>query len=89
MKRTGLTITVRNVPVRVVAGLKAMAQRRNQSMEQEVRDLLEEVVCDRESLLAQLEAGWQRQSRRPGRGEIDSWIATGRNSPVPRRKKPR
>ena len=47
-------------------------------MEQEVRELLEEHVADRGAVLAQIEASWARQSRRPTAREIDSWIKVGR-----------
>jgi plasmid stability protein len=67
----------------VVEGLKAMATRRHQSMEQEVRDLLEEAVSDRQSLVAQLEAAWSRQSRLPGKAEVDAWIGLGREVAAP------
>ena len=78
MKKIMATLTIRNVPARVVRGLKALAQRRNTSMEQEVRELLEEHVAERESLLKQIEAGWDRQTRRPSAREIDDWINAGR-----------
>ena len=71
-------MTIRNVPARVVRGLKALANRRNQSMEQEVRDILEEYVAERSSVQQQIEASWQRQSRRPTAAEIDAWIRAGR-----------
>ena len=47
-------------------------------MEQEVRDLLEEYVSERSSVLEQIEATWDRQSRRPSAKEIDGWISAGR-----------
>jgi plasmid stability protein len=72
------TITIRNVPTRVVRGLKALAKRRHTSMEQEVRELLEEYVTERSSLLKQIEATWERQVRRPSAQEIDSWVKAGR-----------
>lgn len=72
------TLTIRNVPTRVVRGLKSLARRRGRSMEQEVRDLLEEHVAERSSVLRQIEASWDRQSRRPSAAEIDCWIAAGR-----------
>ena len=56
------TITVRNVPPKVVQSLKALAKRHNRSMEQEVRDLLEGYVAERRAVLDQIEAGWQQQS---------------------------
>lgn len=72
------TLTIRNVPTRVIRGLKSLARRRGRSMEQEVRDLLEEHVAERSSVLRQIEASWDRQSRRPSAAEIDAWIAAGR-----------
>lgn len=72
------TLTIRNVPTRVVRALKALAKRRNTSMEQEVRELLEEYVTERSALLKQIEASWDKQARRPSAAEIDSWIKAGR-----------
>ena len=46
MSKSSATLTIRNVPLRVVRNLKSIAKRRHRSMEQEVRDLLEEYVCD-------------------------------------------
>ncbi|MGE0031632.1 MAG: hypothetical protein AB7T20_10975 [Steroidobacteraceae bacterium] len=77
MKDTA-TLTIRNVPMRIVRGLKSLARRRGQSMEQEVRDLLESHVAERASVLKQIEASWAKQSKRPGASEIDAWIAAGR-----------
>jgi plasmid stability protein len=72
------TITVRNVPPKVVQSLKALAKRHNRSMEQEVRDLLEGYVVERRAILDQIEAGWQLQTRRPTAAEVDAWMAVGR-----------
>ena len=71
------TITVRNVPARVVQSLKALAKGHNRSMEQEVRDLLEGYVAERRAVLDQIEAGWAKQARRPTAADIDSWMAVG------------
>ena len=72
------TLTIRDVPARIVRGLKALAKRRNTSMEQEVRELLEEYVTERSQVLRQIEDSWARQSRRPAAEEIDRWINAGR-----------
>ena len=72
------TLTIRNVPAKIVRGLKALAKRRNTSMEQEVRELLEEYLAERSSVLKQIEASWDRQPRRPSAPEIDDWIKAGR-----------
>ena len=72
------TITVRNVSPKVVQALKALAKRHSRSMEQEVRDLLEGYVVERRAILDQIEAGWQRQTRRPTAAEVDTWMAVRR-----------
>ena len=72
------TITVRNVPAKVVQSLKALARRHNRSMEQEVRDLLEGYVAERRAVLDQIAAAWHRQERRPTATEVDTWMAIGR-----------
>ncbi len=72
------TLTIRNVPARIVKSLKALARRRNRSMEQEVRELLEGYFAERQSVLQQIEAGWTTQARRPTANEVDAWIDLGR-----------
>ena len=72
------TLTIRNVPVKVVQSLKARARRNRHSMEQEVRDLLQAHVMERSAALEQIVASWAKQSRRPTAAEIDSWIGVGR-----------
>jgi plasmid stability protein len=77
------TLTIRNVPQRVVRRLKAIAKRRNVSMEQAVRELLEERAGGRTVVLEEIERSWERQAGRPKVEEIDSWIEVGRQSPTP------
>ena len=72
------TLTIRNVPARIVKSLKVRARARHRSMEQEVRDLLEEQFAERRLVLEQIETGWEKQSRRPTANEIESWIRAGR-----------
>jgi plasmid stability protein len=72
------TITVRNVPAKVVQSLKALAKRHNRSMEQEVRELLEGYVAERRAVIDQIAAGWTKQERRPTAAEVDAWMAVGR-----------
>jgi plasmid stability protein len=78
MAKNAATLTIRNVPLRVVRSLKSLAKRRRHSMEQEVRELLEEYVGERTAVLQQIEASWQAQSRRPSASEIEKWMKTGR-----------
>ena len=72
------TLTIRNVPAKVVQSLKALARRHRRSMEQEVRELLEGHVAERQAVLDQIETGWARQTRRPSATEIDAWLGVGR-----------
>ena len=72
------TLTIRNVSPRLVRSLKQLARQGRRSMEQEVRELLEESVGERTSVLAQIEVSWSRQKRRPSASEVERWIAAGR-----------
>jgi plasmid stability protein len=72
------TLTVRNVPAKVVKSLKALARRNRRSMEQEVRAVLAQHVGDRLALLEEIEQSWTRQVRRPKPREIEAWIGVGR-----------
>ena len=72
------TITVRNVPARVIQSLKALARRHHRSMEQDVRGLTEGYAVERRAVLDQIEAGWNKQARRPTATEIDAWMGVGR-----------
>jgi plasmid stability protein len=72
------TLTIRNVPPKVVKTLKSLARRNHRSMEQEVRAVLEEHAGDREALLAQIEGAWSRQARRPSATEVEAWLKVGR-----------
>jgi plasmid stability protein len=72
------TLTIRNVPTKVVKSLKTLARRNRRSMEQEVRALLEQHVGDRTALLDAIERSWTRQTRRPQAHEVDAWIEAGR-----------
>lgn len=72
------TLTIRNVRPAVVKSLKALARRNQRSMEQQVRELLEDYVAERRSVLEQIEAGWAAQPRRPTAEQVDNWIGAGR-----------
>jgi len=72
------TLTIRNVPAKVVKSLKALARRNRRSMEQEVRAVLEQHVGERRALFDEIEQSWTRQTRRPTAHEVDSWIQIGR-----------
>ena len=72
------TLTIRDVPPRIVQSLKSLARRHGRSMEQEVREVIEEHVAEREAVLEQIEASWGQQRRRPTAAEVDRWLDTGR-----------
>jgi plasmid stability protein len=72
------TLTIRNVSPRVVQSLKSLAQRNGRSMEQEVREVIEEHVAEREAVLTQIEASLTEQRRRPTAAEVDQWLDAGR-----------
>lgn len=72
------TLTIRNLPVRVVSALKKLAKAHHRSMEQEARIILEEQVADRLAAIKAIEAGWERQARCPSQAEIDRWIRESR-----------
>jgi len=72
------TLTIRNVPTKVVRALKAQAERNRRSMEQEVREIIEAQVGDRASAIAQIERAWVSQKRSPKPDEIEAWIREGR-----------
>lgn len=72
------TLTIRNVPLKTVQSLKSLARRHGRSMEQELRDVIEEHVTEREAVLEQIEASWSELRRRPTATEVDRWLETGR-----------
>ncbi len=72
------TLTIRNVPLRVVNSLKSLARKKRRSMEHEIREVLEDYVAERGSVLEQIEAGWSQQKGRPTAKQVDKWIAVGR-----------
>ena len=77
------TITVRNVPPKVVQSLKALARRHNRSMEQEVRELLEgmwpsDAPCWTKSKLA---GASKRGGPRPPR-LMPGWVSGGRKAVI-------
>lgn len=72
------TLTIRNLPAKVVRALKAQAERNRRSMEQEVREIIEAQVGDRASAIAQIERAWASQKRSPKPSEVETWIREGR-----------
>ena len=71
------TITLLNVPAKVVRALKALAKRQAGPWSRKCCDLLGGCVAERRAVLDQLEAGWTRQARRPTAAEVDGWPLAG------------
>lgn len=71
------TLTIRNVPNDVVERLKRAAGHNRRSMEQEVRQLLEQRYPDRGDLRDRIRERWKRFPA-PRAEQIDEWIETGR-----------
>jgi plasmid stability protein len=72
------TLTIRNVPVKIVRALKSLAKRNGHSMEQELREMLKRQVPDRASAMAQIEQFWASKKRRATPEEIEAAIREGR-----------
>ena len=73
------TITVRNLPDEVVDRIKAAARNHGHSMEQEVRDILEDRFTSRDAVFERIERRWERLPSAT-KDEIDHWIEEGRGS---------
>ncbi len=71
------TLTIRNLDEDLVERLKSTAARRGRSMEQEVRELLEQRYAARPDVLARVEQRWQQYPKATA-DEIASWIGEGR-----------
>jgi plasmid stability protein len=72
------SLTVRNLPDRLVDRLKRMAKGHGNSMEQEVREILQEKLESRSDLLDRI----QERARRipsPTAEEVNDWISDARN----------
>ena len=82
------TITVRNVPEKLLRELKKLAKEQHRSMEQEVHAIIQKRIEERAeerqrhekrmALLREIEESWSRQKRRPTAEEVQSWIREGR-----------
>ncbi len=71
------TLTIRNLPDDLVKRLKAVAERNGRSMEQEVRELLQQRYMKREDLLKKIRARWRKVAA-PSPAELKKWIGEGR-----------
>lgn len=71
------TLTIRSIPDEVVDRIKFVAGKARRSMEQEVRQLLEERYASRQAVLQRIEERWASQPKATA-AEIDAWIIEGR-----------
>lgn len=72
------TLTIRNLPETTIQRLKQRARSHHRSMEQEVRDILEQNLRDRTDALERIEARWA-ETPAPMRKEVDQWLAEARS----------
>jgi len=68
------TITVRNLNKRVAESLKKLARRKNCSMEQLVRNILEEKVASKKIILNRIKKSWKANRYSVQCHEIEEWI---------------
>lgn len=71
------TLTIRRVPRSVVERLRKAAAQSGRSMEQEVRDLLEQRYARRQDLVKAIRKSWRELPPSSAR-EVARWIETGR-----------
>jgi len=71
------TLTIRKVPRAVVERLRKAAAQSGRSMEQEVRDLLQQRYARRQDLLKAIRRSWSDLPPSSAK-EVARWIETGR-----------
>ena len=67
------TLTIRNVPDSTVKQLKEQAKKHNNSMEQEVREILALNMRCRSEILERIKARWNRIPD-PDAKDVEAWI---------------
>ncbi len=72
------TITIRNIPKDVVERIKIKAKNNGHSMEQEVRELINQHYVNREEILKRIEERWAKLPK-ASKEELDSWRNIGRD----------
>jgi plasmid stability protein len=71
------TLTIRNLPDDVVKRLKEVAARNKRSMEQEVRELLQEKYAKRAEILRRIRESWKTLPETSAE-EVNRWIKASR-----------
>lgn len=72
------SLTVRNIPDRVLQRIKQLAKGHGHSMEQEVRQILLEKSESRSDLFERIQHRAERLPS-PTAGEVDAWMTEARN----------
>jgi antitoxin FitA len=71
------SVTIRNLPDRVVAEIKAAAALHGRSLESELRELLQRRYRSREEVLTLVRERWNGLPRVTAK-QVDAWIEAGR-----------
>jgi len=71
------TLTIRSLPEEVIQRVKASAELHHHSMEQEIRELLQQRYGPRSEVLQRIRERWVRLPR-TGSDEVDQWRQKGR-----------
>lgn len=71
------TLTIRSVPDEIVERLRETARTNGHSMEQEVRELLQERYAERSAVLERVRARWSDQPA-ASVDEVDAWLSESR-----------
>lgn len=71
------TLTIRNLPDDTIERLKEVAEARGVSMEQEVRDLLEQRYAPRAEVAGRIRARWERLPKTAA-ADVKAWREQGR-----------
>ena len=71
------TLTIRNLPEKVVERVKTIAEQNGHSMEKEIRELIQERFAQKGEVLARMKKRWQ-QRLVPSAKQVNQWIESGR-----------
>jgi plasmid stability protein len=71
------TLTIRSIPDEIVERIREVAKARGSSMEQEVRELLQERYADRRAVLDRIRERWATQPS-ASVGEVGEWVNEAR-----------
>ena len=72
------TLTVRNVPEARIRALKERARRHGRSMEEELRQIIDESTRSLDEVCQAIEETWPQQARPTEAAEVDGWLRESR-----------